>query len=397
MRFVNQQLSERAAGILGASTGFFGFGINATMQFLLPLRAVELGYSLVLVGLLLGTKALVEGLLSIPVGDISSRLGARNVFRFGAFGVVVIGLGFLYAENIVLLFLVQASLGVFRPFVWVGAQAYVAGHGKEDDRSRHAANFSFSANSAQIIVPGIAGMLAENIGVRHGFILLVMLGLIFSLIGVGLPEQTSSIHRSHETRGQGKTIRAAGSLLQVRDMQAVMYFTFARLFIPAIWVSFFPVLLLTGGNSAAFAGLLVSLMGFLSTIVSLAVGRIPRTFPPVHVTGAGLALAGLGLVIAPWGLSVEIAVMSAVFIGIGQGVSLPMLLVIVGTAVPSPQRSLALGLRASVNQAASMSGPILMGWMVGLAGFAGAFPIAAVMIWGLVALGLRRSGRRTTV
>ena len=51
-------------------TGGFGLALNAMMSFLLPLRAVDLGISIGLIGVLLGVKGAVEAMVSVPIGGL---------------------------------------------------------------------------------------------------------------------------------------------------------------------------------------------------------------------------------------------------------------------------------------------------------------------------------------
>ena len=62
---------------LAYMTGGFGLGLNAMMSFLLPLRAVGLGMSIGVIGVLLGVKGVVEAVTSISIGGLIDRIGPR--------------------------------------------------------------------------------------------------------------------------------------------------------------------------------------------------------------------------------------------------------------------------------------------------------------------------------
>jgi hypothetical protein len=62
-----------------------------------------------------------------------------------------------------------------------------------------------------------------------------------------------------------------------------------------------------------------------------------------------------------------------------------MLIALMSDAAPPDQRSLALSLRAGVNQASSTIAPVLIGPLMAVAGAALGFPVAAVIGAGFLA------------
>jgi MFS family permease len=64
---------------------------------------------------------------------------------------------------------------------------------------------------------------------------------------------------------------------------------------------------------------------------------------------------------SPWVAWVPAVYLPALFIGTGVGISLPLLMASVSSEVPADQRGVALGMRMSMNQAASTVAPISVG------------------------------------
>ena len=134
-------------------TGGFGLALNAMMSFLLPLRAVDLGISIGLIGVLLGVKGAVEAMVSVPIGGLIDRMGPRRAFIIGTAGSSVLIVLYTRATSIFALLLLQAALGTLRPMAWVGSQSYVSGLRDGADRARDTGRMSFVATGAQIIAP----------------------------------------------------------------------------------------------------------------------------------------------------------------------------------------------------------------------------------------------------
>jgi MFS family permease len=173
--------------------------------------------------------------------------------------------------------------------------------------------------------------------------------------------------------------------MKLPAVQAVMYLTFSRLWIPAVWSSFYPLYLVTSGTSATVAGIVVSAMAVAAAITSPFTGRIASHGTPVRVTAFSLLVSCVGVAISPLASAGLWPLLAAALVGFGQGVSLPMLITLMAEAAPKDQRSLALSLRAGVNQASSTIAPVVIGPLMAVAGAVLGFPVAAAIGIGFLA------------
>jgi MFS transporter, DHA1 family, inner membrane transport protein len=359
--------------VLAYASGGFGLAMNAMVQFLLPLRADELGIGIGTIGLLLGAKAITEALMSVPLGGFMDRVGTRRAYLIGTGVSTVVALGFLLATSTWMLLVLQVFLGMVRPLGWVGAQSYVAGLASGEERARDTGRFSFCANVAQIAAPLLVGTAAQVLGVREAFGVFGAYSGVFFLLGLFLPD----VGREAVTAGgrHGSFIQALG-LLRLPGIQVAMLLTFARLWIPSTFSSFLPLFLVSSGVTEGIAGSVVSAMAVTSTVVALFTGRIARLGRPEPLTAAALGIAAVGLALAPFIAELPWVYLSAMMVGIGQGLSLPMLITIVSNGAPPQNRGLALGLRSSVNQVAAAIAPVTVAAVIGAAGITVGFPVA---------------------
>ena len=367
---------------LAYMTGGFGLGLNAMMSFLLPLRAVDLGMSIGVIGVLLGVKGVVEAVTSIPIGGLIDRIGPRRAFIIGTSGSTVVVALYGFATTIPALLLLQVTLGALRPMAWVGSQSFVSGLRDGPDGARDTGRLSFAATGAQIIAPLLVGFGAQRYGTGPAFFIFAGYCAVFIFVGFALPHGSDS-------RSAGSTKRrglAAGiKLLSNRAVRVVMSLSAARLWINGAWVSFFPLLLVTRGTSEGAASTVVAVMAVVGTILSPMTGRLSQRVRVEFLAAFSLSCGALGLILAPLLSSVPVAYFSACLVGIGHGISLPTLLVLIGRAVPSDQRGLALGLRSSVNQAAAAIAPPVIAVVVGATAFSVGFPLAGAV--GLLLIG----------
>lgn len=376
--------------------GGYGLSLNALTAFLVPLRAVDLGVPLALIGLLVGVRSVAETLLSVPLGRWMDRVGPRTAFVTGAATTGVIGVGFFLAESVAVLFLLQLVIGASRPLGWIGGQSYISGMSPTKDRVRDAGRLAFVANLFQIVAPLAAGLVVAGKSAQIGFLLIVLHGLLFLLVGLQVPH----LHRS-ESAVQGSRISdqkarqlnrvKSQDLVKIPDIRAALFLTFARLWLTSAWVSFFPLFLVTNGLSPAVAGSAVSAMSATSTLLALAAGPLSQKMRPQILTAVALGAGALGVAIGPLLPSFPLIYLGAVLMGVGQGLSLPLLIVIVSGAVSDNHRGQALSLRNSINQGASTLAPTLIAPLMALFGAILAFPV----IGGIAAFSLALAVRST--
>ncbi|WP_116947630.1 MFS transporter [Jiangella endophytica] len=358
---------------LAYAVGGFGLSMNAVLYLLVPLRADELGAGVGVIGLLIGVKALFETVLSVPMGAFMDRVGAKRSIQIGTAATALVGVGMMAASSLWLLFVLQALMGVVRPLGWIGGQSYAAGLRGGKHRSHDAGRFSSVANLGQIVSPIVAGALVGWHDAQAAFAMVVALGVIFFVVSLGLLDAG----RSAADTGSG--FGAALGLMRLSRIQTVMFLTFNRLWIPAAWSSFFPLYLVGNGASPTVAGSVISAMAIVATVTSFFTGRIARLGTPVAVTSVALALGCLGVAVSPVLDTMPLFYLAAALVGVGQGLSLPMLITLMSDAAPPDQRSLALGLRSGVNQAAATVAPVAIGPLIGAAGLVVGFPVAAAI------------------
>ena len=386
---------------LAYAMGGIGLGSNGFIYFLVPLRAYEMGVGIGVIGLLLGTKSLTEAIASVPVGSLIDRVGPRRACMIGSAGVALSGLAFALSPSVLVLFAVQLALGLLRPMAWIGGQSYAAGMRSASHRGHDTGRFSFGANVGQMIAPLIAGFAVERSGTSAAFYVMAAYGLVFLLIAWALPDVARApkvAAAAPAENGQAAKDDAAGKgdtggsgdaagkgrrggiwpmlgLLRRRNLQVDLILTFTRLWLPSTWTSFLPVYLVSVGVSATVAGSVSATMAVVSMMTSLLAGQVTRLGSPTIMTVAVLGCSAVGVATTPLVAQVPFVYLSALLVGIGQGLSLPLLLVLVSTSVPPEQRSLALGLRSSVNQAAATISPVLTAQVIALSSLAVGFGV----------------------
>lgn len=373
-------------------TGGFGLAFNASMTFLLPLRAFDLGIDIALIGLLLGTKGAVEAFVSVPVGGIVDRIGARRSFIIGTLVSTLLLTLYAVATSVVALFALQIAVGIFRPMAWVSSQSFVAGLRTGPDQARDTGRLSFFATGSQIVAPLLVGFVAQVTDTGTAFYAFAAYCAVFVIVGLLVPKGSDSGSKVSKKR-QG--LMAGIRLLEIRGIRVVMFLTFARLWTTTAFVAFVPLLLVSNGTPEGSAATVVSAMALIATLISPTSGRLAEHIRVDALAAIALSCGAIGLALTPVFDSIPIAYVVSFLVGIGNGLSLPTLLVLVSRAVSSESRGLALGLRAGVNQLAAAVAPILVASVIGVFTVATGFLLAAGIGLGFVGSAVVTERRRS--
>ena len=381
----NQRASELPRRQLWVAyvVGAFGLGLAHQANFLTPLRAHELGASLQVIGLIVGAGSLVPAVTSVPLGRVIDRLGPRRSFIVSAAASTVVALLFVTVTNYWTLLVLQLVLGGVRTMGWLASQTYITSLGSPDDRAMLSGRFSFFTNVGTMVGPLMAGLVAQVVGFRLAFAWLAFYALVFAIIGTMLVE-TRAADRSSQRKGEGAGFGVAVKLLGVRGMQVALLLTFVRLWNEFIWSSFFPVHLVDIGFEPGVVGTVVFMKGLVATLLAPTVGYWIRFMSPQSLAALGLGFGALGLVVSPHVTALPWVYTASLLVGIGAGFSLPLLLAIIGDAVSSEQRGIALGLRMMVNQMAGGAAPVVVGPLIAALGVVLGFGSAGVFAGGLL-------------
>lgn len=368
-------------------SGGFGLAMSAMVAFLVPLRLNELGVSFDVVGLIVGGGLLAPALLSVSLGVLIDRIGAKRSYVLGT-GVTVLGAGLMTTVVDYRWFvLLVPVLGTAISLAWVGSQAYVTALSTGVRQASLTGRFSFVSSLGQMAGPIVAGVAADTLGFRWGLVSIAFYAGVFFLVGVSLVEPG----RGTSSAGHGGLgLKKAISLLRVRTLRIAMVLTGTRLWISYVFATFLPLYLVTQGVRASEAGVIVAVSGVVAALVASTAGVLAARAPADTLVIGGLACGAIGLVLAPllpigWPLY-----LIPVLVGVGRGLSLPLLLTIVSNAAPAGDRGVALGLRATVNHLSSALAPSVIGAAIAAFGMILGFAIGGGVAGAALAVALWR-------
>ncbi len=364
-------------------SGGFGLAMFAQVSFIVPLRARELGASFDVIGVLVGAGALTPAVLAVPLGAVVDRLGPKRAFVLGTGGAAVTWALYLLVTGYWWFLPLQLVIGATFSLGWVASQSYVTSIGPPEDRPRHTGRFSFFSNVGSMVGPILLGGAAQVLGFRLAFLVPVVYCVAFTVIGVTLRDMRPP---GQIATRQGAGLASALQLLTIRGIRIALLLTFARLWTALVFTAYFPVFLVEEGFEPGLAGTVMAASGLVAAVTAPTSGVLTRLASAQVVTIVSLVGAAAGLVVAPHVTGALTAFIPSILIGIGRGISLPLLLSMVTGAAPADKFGVALGLRDMVNQIASTLAPVAVGPMITALGMLLGFTTGGVLAGGVLAV-----------
>ena len=364
---------QRQASVYG--TAFFTGNLFPMSHVVMPLWALDLGASPIMVGILVASRQVLPVLLSIHGGVLLDRFGPRNVIMlFGVVGtlatVLFPVLPFLWVAVIL-----QMIVGYSEATSWIGAQAAV---GKLlEGRPVYAGRMTAAARLGGFLGPWLLGVAWVHWGAFGGFLFFACWSMGGVVASSFLPRVTGGTSPPPR-RGSdilprisdyGETLR----MLALTAIALVIAATFLRQTASGIQASFYAVWLREIGLTADRIGLLVGIGNVVSALAALSIGPLTRRMADYWLLIAAIAAAIVGITVTPL---IEGFVLLAVAMGVrgaGQGLNLPLMMSIAARTVAPRLLGRVTALRVSFNRLGNVVFPVAMGGLAELIGLEYAF------------------------
>ncbi|WP_245820263.1 MFS transporter [Marinobacter lutaoensis] len=378
----NEVLTNMVAICVGLTSAFM---VQTMLLIAIPLYALELGATPVLVGMILCAPYLLPLVLAIPLGGLITRLGGRRVIIAGACGMAAGPWVILLLPGFSGLIVAQLIIGVAHILMVLAAQSIISGLGHGKALERYFGWYTTCLSGGQLVGPLLAGWLIDASGARLSFAVMGAIALIGILSGFFL---TGSARVGQSTEKSLLGYRAQARLLRTNPgVKISIALTVAVMFALGAHGSFLPVYLESLAVSATTIGALVSLRAlcamairpFMSSVIEWLGGRAAAMVWSSVVVALGLMLTGLTG-------NVYLLGVLAVLVGVGSGISQPLSMVVLAEHVSAAQRSSALGMRLMGNRGVQFLAPLILGFLAEVMPFNLTFLLAGVFVLAFVAV-----------
>lgn len=341
--------------------------------FIIPLWAVLIGANATEVGLLVGARSLLPGLLAIHGGALIDRFGPRRIMV--VFVVVIIVMAPLYTllPWFIPLLVMQTFIGLALTMQWVGAQTTIAHLSKGE--TTYLGRFSFASRVGTFIAPIVFGALWDLTNPTVCFIGVSLWAALMLTLTLGIGDGPEKPVTAQPTAAQPTD---HGNLRDLLPKWSDYRDTIALCAIPAIAISvaacflrnstssmqgsIYVVYLTQIGITGTVIGILFAAIEGASGIGSLFAGRVAPHFTPfamlVGTTAAAIALIAVTPLL---GGVIALLLVAQVARGLLQGINQPVVFSVQAKAVPREKQGAAVALRVTVNRISSITVPPVMG------------------------------------
>ncbi|MPZ62846.1 MAG: MFS transporter [Propionibacteriales bacterium] len=350
-------------------------------------RALELGASTTVVGLIVASFAVVPLVLAVPAGRGVDGNRARAFLRYGA-GLSLLGaVALAAAPSLLLLALGNAVAGVGLLLSAIAAQGIIARRAPSEDHDRAFGLFTVAASVGQLIGPVLSGAAASHLpgGPRAGLAAASLLAVLLLVVSLAYRQSERAASREPGTDPapgtDGNPARLLG-MIRTRGMSPAMLASLSLLTCVDLITAFLPVLAQERGISPATVGWLLALRAFASIVSRLMVARLAARWGRRWVLVGSMVVAAVALVLFTLGSATAVLVALMLVAGFALGLGQPLTMSWVVGLVPERSRATALALRLGANRAGQVAVPAAAGVVAGLGGAAGVFVLTGVMLTG---------------
>lgn len=372
-----EPLTNLVALCVGLTSAFV---VQTMLLIAVPLYALDLGASPLVVGFALSAPYILPLIFAIPLGGLVTRVGGRVVVIFGGIGLMIGPLFVVVVPGYLGLLLSQFCFGISQLIMILGAQSIISGLARGKTLEMYFGWYTTCLSGGQLLGPLLAGWLIDSIDLMAAFItmaLIAVLGFVSGLFLRGKAIEGALVEKSLlGYRAQARLIKTNPGV------QVSIALTVAVMFALGAHSSFLPVYLENSSFTATAIGALISLRAlcamavrpFMSNIIRLVGGRVRAMIISIGLTGAGIAFTGFTA-------SVWMLALFSILVGIGSGISQPLSMIVLAEHVSHAQRPSALGMRLMGNRGVQFLAPLMLGLLTELLPFNLTFMVAGLVVF----------------
>jgi MFS family permease len=343
------------------------------------LYAIHLGATPFTVGVLMALYAMLPIFFAVSMGRWTDRIGARPPMLIGS---VAIGSGailpFLW-PGMAALYIASVLVGSGFMMYQVAAQHIVGYIGKPEDRP---VNFSLSALGFSIsgfAGPMIAGFGIDEIGHTYTFAALAGLPLVpIAVLGLNRLE----LPRPHGYASPRDARHRVVDLLRHRELRPV--FVTSGL-LAAAWDMFTFAIPIYGSRidlSASSIGLVLGSFSAATFVIRGLLPAISRRLTAWPLLAASLGIAAASFLLFPLIERAALLMAVAFLLGLGLGMSQPMVMSLLHNTVPAGRVGEAIGVRMTMVNFSQIAIPLLFGALGTALGMLPVFWATALLLSG---------------
>jgi MFS family permease len=325
----------------------------------LPRYAEELGASIPMIGVLVGSFAAARVVLSLPAGIIGDRIGNKTTMSIGLVIIIVSSVIAYSAFNYYVLLLARIFEGIGSAFYATMSTSYLAKNTKIEHRGRFMGIFVGALLLGQVSGPGIGGVVAVNYGYAAPFLFYAIITSIGLTIHIWLIAKDKAVPKEElAKRDIGAEIK---KVLSNRSFIIVNAGTLAAFFARGgIIATIFPIMADKNfGLDAGMIGLILTGVAVTSLATMLPAGFIADRYGRKLPFTASMILGGISALFIPLAEDVIGLSIAMLVFGLSLGLSGPMAAWAADLSDPKMMGT-AMGVYRTIGDAGFILGPVIL-------------------------------------
>ncbi|MSP75590.1 MAG: MFS transporter [Rhodospirillaceae bacterium] len=348
----------------------------------LPIFAASLGANKLMIGTIVGVSTLTGTVFKPLVGALSDRFG-RRLFFFAAL-LLFAGFPFLYRfvhtpdQLVWMRVLHGTATAIFGPVTLA-----IVTEMSTVSRGARLGMFEMARGSGHLIAPAVAGAILTLSSPETVFTVVGLLGCAAFVPALFVRFDDSKIEAVERPSLLGDLVAGVKHAATRSDLWFVGALEFAIYGSIYSLKAFLPIFALEAGYGVWAAGLFFTFQEAAHLLVRPFGGRLGDRRGYVPTIAFGLLAIGGALVALPSTPTASVLLALAVVVGIGQGLTFPSTVALIGNRIAASHIGMGLGFYGALRNGGKVAGPIIVGALLQVFAAKLVFPglgIAALLV-----------------
>lgn len=349
--------------------------INATRP-VITLSADEFGASIVIIGILTSSFALLPMIFSIHAGKVIDKFGNRMPVIFGFIAAIAGMIVPAIFTTIWALFASQLLLGLANICIPIALQNLLGHQSTSKNRDYFFSMFSLCVALGAVIGPLAGGYLSEHVSFQMVYIFCIVIGIISITFSFQIPKVTQKL------KGSPTKLVDSLKLFENSFIRKALFSSALVLYSKDIFVAYFPLLGKQLNLSTSTIGWIIALQGLATMFVRFVLPKLLETYKRDTILFLSILIAGITFLLLPVSQSVFLIALLAIVMGLGLGCGQPISMTTTYNASPPGRTGEVLGLRIATNRFFQLVAPTFFGVIGGSVGMTGIFLFSGVFLVG---------------